>query len=288
MESKINYTLIGFFVIAFSTAIIIGGFWLTSYQNKSYKIYQVYSSEAVSGLTEQAIVQFNGVQVGYVQKIELNYSNLQQAHVLLAIETGVPITTSTVATLNSQGITGITYVALRAETPNAPPLEAKPGQLYPEIKFTPSLLMQVDIIAKKFKEVSESLQKLLDKDNLQAFKQSLQNIQQISDTIAENSEHINHSIKNLDKLLLNTSHASEQLPLTIRKIGQASDQITQTTTQAKSLLQSLSQQALPQTIQILQHINSLTNNLQKISNELAQNPSILVRGKQPATAGPGE
>lgn len=290
MESKINYTIVGFFVIVFSISIIIAGFWLTAGRtSKAYITYQVYMNESASGLSEQAPVKFNGVQVGYVSKVELNRKNLQQAYLLLNIDEDVPITTSTVATLHSQGITGVTYVGLKAKTAVAPLLKKpKSGELYPEIKSGPSLLIQIDStireVASKVKEVSDSIIQLLDAENLKAVKNSLHNIEQVSNTIAKNSQQIDRSFKNLDKVLANAKIASEELPSAIHQISQAGEQIKKTMTQTRSTLQNLS----PPTLELIQRLERTATHLEQLSSELKQNPSMLIRGKQSATPGPGE
>ncbi len=117
MESKVNYTVVGIFVVLLTIAIIAAGFWLARGSQASvYHTYVTIMDESVSGLSEQAPVKFNGVSVGYVTSIALNYQNPQQVIVKMDIESGVPITTSTAATLLAQGITGITYVGLKART----------------------------------------------------------------------------------------------------------------------------------------------------------------------------
>lgn len=261
MESKINYTVVGFFVITLSILAVITGFWLTAARShKAYTIYQVYMNESVGGLSEQAPVKFNGVQVGYISKIELNYKNMQQSHLLLAIEEDVPITTSTVATLHSQGITGVTYLGLKAQTPDAPLLQKKPGERYPEIKAGPSFLLQIDItireVANKLKEASNAISRLLDTENLKNIKATLDNIQK----------------------------ASEELPSTVQRISQASAQVTNAMAQTKNTLHNLSAPS----VELIQRLEGTASNLEQLTNELKQNPSMLLRGKQSEPLGPGE
>jgi phospholipid/cholesterol/gamma-HCH transport system substrate-binding protein len=59
--------------------------------------------ESVSGLYVNAPVKFRGVEVGRVNALGLRPDNPQQVRITLAIESGVPITVDTVATLAFQG-----------------------------------------------------------------------------------------------------------------------------------------------------------------------------------------
>jgi phospholipid/cholesterol/gamma-HCH transport system substrate-binding protein len=47
-------------------------------------------------------------------------------------------------------------------------------------------------------------------------------------------------------------------------------------------------ETLPEIQQLVTQLRDLTGSLQRISNELEQNPSMLLYGKQPAKRGPGE
>src|SRR3989338_5372216 len=106
MEPKINYTIVGLFVIILLSVLIFGIIWLSSgVSTKKYTIYQVNMNESVDGLTPEAPVEYNGVVVGDVENITLNKRNPQQVILLLHIEENTPVTENTVATLMVQGLT---------------------------------------------------------------------------------------------------------------------------------------------------------------------------------------
>src|SRR6056297_868388 len=100
METKVNYTIVGIFVTVLLAVIILIGLWLSSgLKTKAYKIYQTYMNESVSGLSENAPVKYNGVNVGMVESIELNLQNPSQVILTLEIKPNVPITQTTTAHL---------------------------------------------------------------------------------------------------------------------------------------------------------------------------------------------
>lgn len=307
MESKVNYTVVGIFVVVLGFAVIAGGLWLTrGRQTANYNTYITIMHESVSGLSVQAPVKFNGVTVGYVKSIALNYKNPQQVILFLNIEAGTPVTTSTVATLLAQGITGITYVGLKATSAKAPQLKAAPGDKFPIIKSTPSLLVQLDRalrdITKNMSDISNSFKRVFDEQNTLAIKNSLQSIQSFTKTLADNSQNINESIQSAKVLLKNGAEASKQFPSVMKKlqatlddaqamterITEASQQVEQTMQNGNSAIQTLNQQALPSAVTLINKLDNVAGNLQKLSAELQRNPSIIVRGKLPAAPGPGE
>ena len=96
MESKVNYTIVGFFVVALTTAVLIFAYWLTkSYGEQAYDTYYVHLSESVAGLNTDATVKYRGVDVGTVVSISLNPKNPEQVELVLNINQDTPIKTDT-------------------------------------------------------------------------------------------------------------------------------------------------------------------------------------------------
>ncbi len=304
MDAKTNYTLVGLAVIVLATALIAACLWLSvGFGQKKYSVYAVYIHEAVSGLSEQSPVKFNGVQVGNVFKIKLSHNDPQEVMLLLNIEEGTPITTSTSATLISQGITGTSFVGLAASSSDLTPLKKIPNQPYPIIPTKPSLFHQLDAVVKDISEninnVSVHLKEIFDDENTLLLKKSLISIESFTKTIAQNSAVIDSSLHNSDVLLKNMASVSKDLPGVIRdlkfsmnkltkQIGTAGDNVTEAMEAGKETFTKVSQQALPSAISLLNHLNAIAANLENVSTQLRQNPSVLIRGTTTPKPGPGE
>jgi phospholipid/cholesterol/gamma-HCH transport system substrate-binding protein len=279
VEPKVNYTVVGLFVVILGSALILAAFMLlTKGRTKSYLPYVVYMQEPVAGLSEQSPVKYNGVDVGFVVNMKLNTYNLQQVRLLLNIEEHIPITETTTATLMMQGITGLTYVGLQAKTPYAPLLKAKPGQRYPVIASEPSLLIQLDEavrdITHAFRSISKAFDRVFDEQNTAAIKKSLANIAKVTQVFSNNSQRI-------DDFIRNTSAASKQFPA-------AMGEIKSTFHEGKYAVENISQQTLPSISDLLERLKGIANNLEGLSSDLKANPSIIIRGQAPAALGPGE
>lgn len=300
MDTKVNYTIVGLFVILLAAAMIIIGVWIGRHgATKIYDIYAVNMGEAVSGLTQRAPVKFNGVNVGYVKTISLDPQDPRIVHLLLSIERGTPINESTAATLDSQGVTGISYIEVKTPVPGAPPVKISPEQRYPLIQWTPSVLFQLDTAFRdlntNIRSITVSFNQLLNQQNLQSIQQSLANIAQFTDTLSRNS-------KTIDRLAKNSALASEKLPAVLdqlqttliavnkatQKLSAASDTANVTLRDSQVAVQNVSQQTLPAALETLSKLNNVLNNLQQVTGQLQNNPSILVRGSRPQTLGPGE
>lgn len=272
METNVSYTMVGIFVISLVAAITLGIIWLSSgFSFEQYQKYMVYMQESVSGLSIDSQVEYNGVSVGTIKSIELNQQNPQLVEVLLSIKKSTPITHGTIATLNSRGLTGITFVALKDKSTDLRPLTALPGEPYPIIPTSPSIFVRLDTalseMTKSFKTIAESIQHLLDKDNLANFKKILGNIQSLTKALAAND-------KQIAAIFTNTAKATEQIA-----------PLLQSSTETMRTLQT---QTLPDAYLLLNNLNDVSRNLSSFTEELKQNPSIILRGIDRQTLGPGE
>lgn len=279
MESKANYSLVGLIVILLTIALVTTCLWLSVGLNKkTYRTYAVYLSEAAAGLSDESPVKFNGVQVGYVKKIALDQTDPRKVQLLLAIEEGTPVTVTTTATLISQGITGTTYVGLKADSDNLTPLEKKPEEPYPVIPATPSLFNQLDAalkdVSQNINAVSVDIRRMFDKQNAQYVRQTLKHIDAITRSIAANESHISGILEKTDALSTKLAKASTNLPQLIDD-GDAA-------------LRAFKQEVIPEAITLLHRLNRIAQNIEGVSQAMKQNPSVLIRGTQSPKPGPGE
>ncbi len=113
--------------------------------------------------------------------------------------------------------------------------------------------------------------------------------------IANNSSHINQSIDSADVFLTNMAKVSKDLPSVVKdlqsgvgKFGTMADDISQTMLAGKTTVNKISQQTLPEAAILLRRLNAIAANLEKVSNEMRQNPSVVIRGTTPPKPGPGE
>ena len=84
MEPKVNYILVGAFVVLLGATILGAIFWLgkTDYRG-IYDRYYVYTRESVAGLSVDSTVKYRGVDVGRVKQVILNPENAEEVRQLL-------------------------------------------------------------------------------------------------------------------------------------------------------------------------------------------------------------
>ena len=112
METKANYLLIGLFTITGLLCSMAFLLWLAKVQvDQQYSYYFVHFDN-VTGLSNAGDVRYNGLPVGRVVDLQLDPDDPAKVRARIELDVQTPIKTDTVATLQSQGVTGVSFVAL--------------------------------------------------------------------------------------------------------------------------------------------------------------------------------
>ncbi|MEO8331255.1 MAG: MlaD family protein, partial [Gallionella sp.] len=217
METKVNYAVVGGFVLVLGAALIAGILWLASGGGvqKKYDLYLALVGESVAGLNLNASVKYRGVEVGKVRDIRLDPDNPEQVRLIFAIERGTPIKQDTEAVLKSQGLTGIAYVELDGGSLASPLLRAAAPGEYPVIRTKPSLSTRLETVITsvlaKLDATSDSVNKILGDENLVAFNSTLADLSVVARTLAARKDSIDAGIANAARTFDNSASVTAQL-----------------------------------------------------------------------------
>jgi phospholipid/cholesterol/gamma-HCH transport system substrate-binding protein len=308
MEEKVNFAVVGVFVLLLGFALITGVLWLSSggAYRKVYDTYHTYMRESVSGLSRDAPVRYRGVEVGRVRRMALAQADAQQVQLTLDIEHGTPVKRDTVAVLRVQGLTGIAYVELSGGSRDSPVLEAQPGDAFPVIRSGPSLMVRLDNAVNSLltnaNRSSENLNALMDEDNRRAFKQTLAELQVLARTLAARSAVIDSSLLNAARTLDNTARLSVDLPRLVERMQSSADGFDRMTGEiaragsaanatlagTRADLRDAADDIVPEVRLLVSELRDAAGSLRRFSEQLEQNPSVLLFGKPAAKPGPGE
>ena len=292
MESKINYTLVGLFVILLLAGLVIFVVWLERLNTENeYDYYHVYMNESVAGLNPDASVKYKGVNIGTVAKIGINSDNPQQVELLLKIKHGIKITQSTRATLKSFGITGLTFIELSGSSKTSLPL-TQDGNKIPVIPSTPSIFSKLDIAFNSFTEKSylalDKFNRLLNDDNLKKIADILVEagllIKETRKEVAgfhqliENGVVMEKNAANAFKTINTASKSVHELSLTLKKnYANVGNNMEQDVHQSLELFNKL-----------MYDMDILVDELQRTVQSFENSPSDLLFKKSQSKPGPGE
>ncbi|HEX5512915.1 MAG TPA: MlaD family protein, partial [Gammaproteobacteria bacterium] len=307
MESRVSYAAVGAFVLILSAALIGLGLWLGSDVTvQRYDRYSIYFTESVSGLYVNAPVKYRGVVVGRVEKMELAHQNPEQVHVVIAVQKGTPIKTDTRAKLDPQGVTGVVYIELTGGTRQAPLLSNVSDKPYPVIESEPSLFSRLDEALTNglntLDALAAQITRVLSEENQQSLQQTLTNLAQFSGVLAANSQRLENALASTELLLANGAAATAALPETLDKLDQTlnrwaklADRLDQVGIELKEVaasgrrdLEEVGRTTIPGVNGLIAELQVLTDNLSRLSEDLRDNPQILLFGRPRAEPGPGE
>jgi phospholipid/cholesterol/gamma-HCH transport system substrate-binding protein len=141
VETRANYVMVGSSVLAALATIIIFVFWLGSRQlSDRDEVYHTYFTGSVAGLAGGSPVRYRGVPVGTVGGIEIDPQNIERIRVTLKLRANTPVRSDTVASLETTGITGASYIELSGATQASPALTITDDDDIPVIKSENSKL----------------------------------------------------------------------------------------------------------------------------------------------------
>lgn len=306
MESKVNYTLVGLFVVVLGAALMAAILWLTvGIEGKVYDTYRVYTRESVSGLNPNATVKYKGVEVGQVSAIELDPNNPEQVELTLQIEHGAPIREDTRAVIAVQGLTGLAYIELTGGSRDAPSLEPTSENPVPMIESGPSLVARLDEAFTEtlttFNRLSDQLGSVLSEDNRIALSRTLAHMEEITAAVAADADVLGKGLESAALTLENSAQISTALPPLLARVNtsiaalektalaitQTSHNLNEAVQEGRRDLQRMTQGIAPELSALLGELRQFTEVMRRFGEELERNPRMLLFGR-PSQPGPGE
>jgi phospholipid/cholesterol/gamma-HCH transport system substrate-binding protein len=280
METKANYVAVGAFVLACVIGLVVTILWLAGSQySQEYNYYQAYFEGSVTGLGKGTLTRYNGIEVGRITSLEFDPANPKRVIVTMQLQPNLHIREDSVASIDSQGLTGGSFVEITGGTATSPLLVAHEGQRYPVIKTKAGAFAQLQQtlpeIAAKLNLAASNVNDLLNVNNRRAIAHILSNLDETTQTIARHSADIDSTISNANKAMANLSAASNDLrptlshvDLTIQKYGKLADD-----TDA-----FVNGDGLAQISDLISETRRLVANLNQFTEQLNRTPTKLLFG----------
>ena len=280
METKANYVAVGAFVLACVVGLVVTILWLAGAQySQEYAYYQTYFKGPVTGLGKGTVTRYNGIDVGRVTDLKFNPADPQSVIVTMQVQPGLNIREDSRASIESQGLTGGSYVEISGGTASSPVLTAKEGQDYPVILAKQSTLQQLEqsapeVVAKLNIAVTR-LNDLLSDKNRKAMSNVLANLDETTAAIAKRSADIDATIKNANVATANLREASADLKPTLQRVDTTVNKFSKVADDADAFLKG---DALAQTSVMIGEMRRLVTSLTRFSDQLNREPTKLLFG----------
>ncbi len=288
METRAHHMLIGIFALA----VILGGFffaaWLSQFKlAREVVTYDIIFKGAVSGLSVAGDVRYNGIKVGEVKEMHLLPSDPNNVLVRVDVDATAPVTQDTAATVEFQGLTGVSYILLSGGGPKSKALEKKKGEPYPVIASRRSSLQDLfsgapQMIAKA-NEALERVTLLLSDENRGKIDAILVNTESFTGSLSTSGKDIASLVSNLNQAAVNINNFSAKLD----KVSDSSQALVTEATATVESIHRVSEGLEAAVVQsdvgsLVSETRALVRSLDRLATRLESDPSVVLYGTRPS------
>ncbi len=303
MYSRVNYTIVGLFVLLFGIGTVLFFFWLAKYGlQQEYDVYKVYMRESVSGLSKDSVVKLHGVDVGRVKEIRIDPKDIERVEILLNIKHGTPIKEDMVAHTTMLGVTGLLAIEIEGGTNAAKTLKPSKDHI-PVIKSTSSWFdttkNNIGTLADRLAELVEQANKLLSENNIENFGKILEHtekftamtpglIREANATLVQYKTAVKDLTRNMDSITRSFNGVSEVAVPAVKKFTETARNFNRVTLKVERTLDRGDYNLQKMLEPMLIDIEILSKQLNDLTRELKQSPSDLLFKSRRTRKGPGE
>lgn len=305
MEKNANYALVGLSTLILTVALIVFFAWLARLAiDREYDIYQIIFQGPVRGVSQGGEVHFNGIKVGEVKAIKLYDADTTKVVATVSITSDVPVRQDSYATLEPQGITGVSLVQITAGTQTNKLLkDVTPSGKVPTIASQRSALSDLlegggNAVARAI-EALDRVNRVLSDENVKNFSATIQNIETVTAELRDRRAlfaNAEASLKNIDnaaqsfKALADSGKAliDSDGKRTLANLADAANEAKGAAADARKIMQALESPAnefasngLPQLTGAIIQLQQAAEALERLVNDIQSSPQGAL-GKAPA------
>lgn len=300
MENKAHALIAGVFVVVVTALLALLAIWLTR-DNVERHLYEMSTSQTISGLQPQAAVRFRGVPVGKVESIGFDQKVKGNVLILVSIDRAAPVTQSTFAAVASQGVTGLGFIQLDdngESTQRLTPNDDDPPRIPLQPSTLDKLLKQSQTIFVQAEQATTRLNQVLSDENQKAVNVAVTQLAEAAGSINRVAKGLEPTVAALPALtrdstatLLAVKNASTQVAATAERLnakGGALDKLTQGGTALAAGIETFSAATLPKLSEVADETARTMRQLRRTVSAVDDNPQSLIFGNGPRQPGPGE
>ena len=299
METRARYATVGFAALALIAAMVIFGLWLNQVQfDQEYAEYQISFKGPVRGLTEASEVRFNGIKVGDVTRLGLDPVDPSRVIAQIRVVAQTPFKTDSVAQLEPQGLTGLSYVQVSSGSPNASAL-SRGERLSSRQAQLDTLFDAGEDVAGSTIEALNRVQALLSVENVENVSRIIANLETASARVVSDDGAMDRFFATLaaverasaDVSSLSTETErmfNQEIAAMVREtelasieVNRASEEAIAIMTEARGPLTRFANQGLDEATLAITELRRLMETLEAIAVELEDDPAAFIAGNSP-------
>jgi len=224
MVTKAQKFRLGIFIFTTSMLLVIFLILVAGkkFMEKRDTYFIRYENRSVTGLQIGGPVKYHGINIGRVDEIKIEKSNVENIVITIGVKSGTPIKTDVEATLVPIGITGLLQIELVGGSNEAG--FSTPNSFIKAGNSTFELITgKAEIIATKLETLLNNFVNITDTENQQKMKNILTNIDGM---VSENKDAIN-------EIMHNVGDASDDLAALAKNINASAEEINRLLTDGK-------------------------------------------------------
>jgi phospholipid/cholesterol/gamma-HCH transport system substrate-binding protein len=300
MENRAYALAAGLFTLLLGIGVVVTAMWFSGKTVETDE-YLLVSNYPVSGLNPQAPVRYRGVTVGKVLDISFDRQKTQGPNAILVrieVESATPLTEGTYAKLGSQGVTGLSYVMLDDDGKKQTPLAAQAGDL-PRIPVRPAFVDTLSASGEEMianiNKVAQRVNDLLSEENQKQLVATLRSIDNASGRLTSVVNAVEPTIKALPAVISDTGIALRRADTLLANINgrlesfeRAARSAEQLGNSGSALSDTMLTETVPRLNALLEDVQRSSRGLERLLNEINEQPQSLVFGRNTTPPGPGE
>jgi len=279
METRSSYVIVGSFVLVMLAALFAFVIFIAKVQLDSVNYdYDIYFAGSVTGLQEGSAVRFRGVSIGMVSDIRIAPQDSSLVKVRIEVPSDTQLTQDCVASIEMQGITGVSYIQIFGGAKDSAPIAHQPG----EVPVIPSRPSQIAEVVDAAPQLLNRLITLADRATLFMTE--------------ENAQHVTSILANTDKLSLSAQEAMQNISAMTGQSDKLLTSLTNTSEEARKLmaenrepLRDFTTTGLYDAALLIAEMRELMGNLSRLTSQVQRDPSGFLlagprAGVEPETA----
>ena len=300
MENRAHALAAGLFVLILGLATAAAVWWFR--QDRDERAYYLLETrQSVGGLNVEAVVRYRGIRAGKVVSIGVDPKNPRLIIVRISLDQDFQLTRGTVASLASQGITGLTFIALEDDGSDMTPLtspDGEPPRLALHRTRFDALTDHAGQVVAGIDDLVEKLNKVLDDKNIANLNRSIENLARASEGLAELPQVAAglrqvlspENTRRLSRMLDNLEAGSEEVRPMAKDARTLIGNLNHLSERVETMLGSgeSAHATLPRANALMKELTDTTRQLSRLLETLDDNPQALIFGRPPARPGPGE
>jgi len=235
---------------------------------RGYNTFDVVFDDPVRGLTDGGEVRFNGIKVGEVEDLRIDPDNTNRVIARIRVSSDVPVKVDSVARLEPIGLTGVTLIQLSPGSATAellrPAFAGPPPRLQGRGSQIDVLVERSEDIALRASEAMAAVRDLLTDENIARVTRIVENLETVSTQLASERSVITQSGRAATEI----AALARQMQSDLAELDSVLDEVNNAAAVAGG-------ETLPELALAAEEIRRAAAGINRVANNLEENPSVL-------------